>query len=255
VLGVATSPRRGATDVLVQAALLGARSAGADTKFITLAGQTIAGCDGCDRCLDVGHCVITDGMAPIYPAMLDADVIVVGTPVYFGAPSALCKAMMERVEGFGIDEKALRFKIGGALAVAASDHGGQESAMAALHLWFQINEMIPIGITTPGAGWGVGGRSVEAEDILNETVKATATGRSILVTEAAWLYGAKLVTHATIVRAGIAATGLDLPNRPYGADLPAAFPDDISQLRLESTHPALTPGWSTPVTTAHESQE
>jgi multimeric flavodoxin WrbA len=232
VLGVSASPERGATQVLVRAALLGAGAEGAATTFADLRGKRITPCNGCGPCIERSRCVIDDDMESLYPALLASDVVILGTPVYFGSPTALCKAFMERVEGFGIEEKKLRFKIGGAIAVAASDHGGQESTMAALHLWFQINEMLPVGITTSGAGWGVGARAPTTPEILTQTVRSTTDERRIRVVEAAWLYGRKLARVAGIVQAGLATSGLDLPDRPYGQGLPATFPPELAELEL-----------------------
>src|SRR4051812_18198547 len=107
VLGVSASPRaNGATSVLVQAALLGAREVAETTsEYVSLAGRTVHPCDGCIACLKAGRCVVEDDMQPLYDTLLAADVILVGSPAYFGTASALCKAFMERVEGFGVSEK------------------------------------------------------------------------------------------------------------------------------------------------------
>jgi multimeric flavodoxin WrbA len=239
VLGVAASPHQGATEVLVQAAMLGVQSLGATAEYVSLAGSTIAPCNGCGDCLDAGRCLITDDMTLMYPRLLAADAILIGTSVYFGMPSGLCKAFLERVQGFGVDEKRLRFKVGGAIAVAASDHGGQESTMAALHLWFQINEMLPVGITTPNAGWGVGGRATEGEDILAQTMRATGADLEVPTVKAAWLYGRKVALTAAVVQAGLEVTGLDTLNRPYGTDLDEASPPELASLAIGAVHVAL----------------
>jgi len=253
VLGVSGSPRGGSTDVLVRAALLGAEQvAGTEADFLPLAGRAIRGCDGCDPCLESGRCRFQDDMQPLYARLLRADVILLGTPVYFGAPSALLKAFLERVEGLGVQEKALRLKVGGSIATAACRNGGQETALQALHLWFLINDMLPVGLTSPVVGWGVAGSAMEATEVLEDMVNATNEAppdadpalvrsfppeisehryRLVRTVEVAWLYGRKLATVGILVRAGRAATGLDLPDLPYGGNLPAAFPPELVELR------------------------
>jgi multimeric flavodoxin WrbA len=233
VLGVSASPRHGNTSILVQAALLGAaRVPGVATEYVSLAGRAIGQCDGCGPCLEQGRCVIDDDMRPLYPMLLAADAIIVGTPVYFGSPTALCKAFMERVEGLGVREKRLRLKVGGAIATGASRNGGQETALAALNLWFHINDMLPVGITAPVSQWGataVTGSDPEAAH--GDRVDLAMTPHSATAPEMAWMYGRKVATIATIVQAGIQATGLDLPDVPYGHSLPQAFPPELRAIR------------------------
>jgi multimeric flavodoxin WrbA len=193
-----------------------------------LAGKRVEPCNGCEACIEAGACVIDDDMTPLYPLLLEADAIVVGTPVYFGTVSGLCKAFMERVEGLGIAEKRLRLKVGGAIATGASRNGGQENALATLHLWFHINDMLPVGTTSPVTQWGVAGHTGHPrEDVVDDVIPLKMSGREIRSLEAAWLYGRKVATVTRIVDAGRRSTGLDLPDlRPYGFDEPP-FPEGL----------------------------
>jgi multimeric flavodoxin WrbA len=233
VLGVSASPRRGNTSILVQAALLGAgRVPGVATGYVSLAGRTIGQCDGCGPCLDQGRCVIDDDMRPLYGKLLAAAAIIVGTPVYFGSPTALCKAFMERVEGLGVREKRLRLKVGGAIATGASRNGGQETALAALNLWFHINDMLPVGITAPVSQWGATAVTGNDPDAAHgDRVDLAMTDHAVTAPEMAFMYGRKVATIASIVQAGIAATGLDLPDAPYGHSLPQPFPPELRDIR------------------------
>jgi multimeric flavodoxin WrbA len=233
VLGVAASPRRGNTGILVRAALLGAAEVpGVVTEYVSLAGRAIAACDGCDRCLQQGGCVLDDDMQPLYGRLLEADAIILGTPVYFGSMSALCKAFMERVEGLGVTSKRLRLKVGGAIAVGASRNGGQETALAAINLWFHINDMLPVGITAPVSQWGMTGvTGADPTDALRDEVDLKLVPHSVKATQMAWMYGRKVATVTRIVRAGVLASGLDLPDAPYGHSLPRPFPPELDELQ------------------------
>jgi multimeric flavodoxin WrbA len=170
-------------------------------------------------------------MQPLYESLLRSDAIIVATPVYFGMPSALCKAFLERVEGFGIREKKLRLKVGGALASGGSRNGGQETAMLAINLWFHINDMLPVGITAPVAGWGAAGNSGHSPGgIAEDRFRLTNTGNETSSLEVAWMYGRKIATVAMMVKAGRAALdGLDLPDGPYGWTMPS-FPSELNAL-------------------------
>lgn len=234
VLGVSGSPRSGATSRLVRAALRGAEEvSGVATEYVSLAGRRINACDGCIACLEAGGCVIDDDMQPLYRAMLAADAIILGSPVYYGSPSALCKAFMERVAGLGLREKRLRLKVGGAIAAGGSRNGGQETTLLAIHSWFFSNDMIPIGITAPVTQWGVtSSGGLGADDVERDIFELHMSGRTIPALGIAWMYGRKIATMTRILRAGVAATGLDLPDTPYGYEMPDSFPEDV--LHFES---------------------
>jgi multimeric flavodoxin WrbA len=233
VLGVSGSPRAGgATSRLVRSALLGAEDVpNVRTRFVGLASMRIAGCDRCAQCIGAGECLIRDDMAPLYDLLVEADALILGSPVYYGAPSALCKAFMERVAGFGLREKKLRFKVGGAIAAGGSRNGGQETTQIAIHSWFHSNEMIPVGITAPVTQWGPtssGGLGID--DVERDVFELKMSGRTIRAKEIAWMFGRKVATVTKIVRAGVAATGLDLPDGPYGYELPATYPPALEAI-------------------------
>ncbi|MGP1673733.1 MAG: flavodoxin family protein [Candidatus Limnocylindrales bacterium] len=231
VLGVSGSPRLGATHRLVNAALLGARQVtGTTTSYVSLAERRINPCNGCGPCMRQGSCVIDDDMQELYGELLAADAVILGTPVYYGAPTALCKAFMERVQGFGSGEKKLRLKVGGGIATGQGRNGGQETALQAINIWFHINDMLPVGITSPSGQWGVTAQSgFDPDDLATDTIPLKKVSRSMRSLDAAWLYGRKIATVASIVQAGKEASGLDLPDRPYGQNLPEAFPEEIGR--------------------------
>jgi multimeric flavodoxin WrbA len=242
ILGVSGSPRvGGATSRLVRAALLGAEeSPGTRTVFVDLATRRIAGCDRCAACIAAGDCLIDDDMAALYPLLLEADAVILGSPVYWGSPSALCKAFMERVAGFGLREKKLRLKVGGAIAAGGSRNGGQETTLIAIHAWFHFNDMIPVGITAPVTQWGpTSSGGLGLDDVEDDVFELKMSGRSIRAKEIAWMYGRKVATVSRIVLAGRAGTGLDLPDTPYGFELPERFPAALDAIGPAEPTPAL----------------
>jgi multimeric flavodoxin WrbA len=243
VLGVSTSPRaNGATSVLVQAALVGAREVeGATTEYVSLAGKTINPCDGCWPCLKAGRCVVDDDMQPMYDKLMAADAILIGTPAYFGSACGLCKAFLERIEGLGVAEKSLALKVGGVITTAGSRNGGQETAAIGVNAWFHINDMLPVGITSPVAQWGATGNTgFDTEDVHRDEIRLTPWpeelgtptrhSETLLSKELAWLYGRKLASVATIVKAGVEASGMGMPDKPYGWTLPEKYPDEIYEI-------------------------
>ena len=93
VLGVVGSPRKdGNCDVLVKEFL---DSADADTEYIFLNHKKLFGCNACMAC-ENGDCVIDDDGNDIIKSLLDADVLVFATPIYYGQMSAQAKAFVDR---------------------------------------------------------------------------------------------------------------------------------------------------------------
>ena len=97
VLILSGSPRRGGnSDTLCDEFKKGAIEAGNEVEKIFVTGKNIAYCKGCYACKDTGVCVIRDDMAEVLQKMLDADVIVLSSPVYFYSISAQLKAVIDR---------------------------------------------------------------------------------------------------------------------------------------------------------------
>jgi hypothetical protein len=95
--------------------------------------------------------------------------------------------------------------------------------------------MIPVGITSPVSQWGVSGTAGYApRDIHDDVVPLPLTGGSITTPHIAWMYGRKIATIAKIVRAGVDASGLDLPDAPYGYGVPPSFPAELDALDPEA---------------------
>jgi multimeric flavodoxin WrbA len=221
----------GATSRLVRSALLGAEDvARTRTVYVSLATLRVAGCDRCAECIAAGGCLIDDDMTRLYPLLLEADAVILGSPVYWGSPSALCKAFMERVAGFGLREKKLRLKVGGAIAAGGNRNGGQETTQIAINAWFHTNDMLPVGITAPVTQWGpTSSGGLGLDDVEHDVFELKMSGRTIAAKEIAWMYGRKIATVTRIVRSGLVASGLDLPDTPYGFELPA-FPPGLSAI-------------------------
>ena len=82
VLGLVGSPRKsGNTEVMVKAALNGAKSSGAETNMINIAELSIGGCKACMYCRTHDGCAVKDDMQKIYKEIESADAVVIGFPV------------------------------------------------------------------------------------------------------------------------------------------------------------------------------
>ena len=102
IYAVNGSPRKnGNTAQLLQKALEGAASVGAEVKLIQLADLDFSGCRSCFACKKLANpspgCVLKDDLAETLKELLQADGIIMGSPIYFGAESGLYRNFLERL--------------------------------------------------------------------------------------------------------------------------------------------------------------
>lgn len=97
------SPRKGwNTTKLLEKAMEGAASAGAETELLNIYDKPFKGCVSCFACKVKnskcnGLCAYRDDLRPLLEKAYEADVIVVGTPVYFNNMTAGTRAFLERL--------------------------------------------------------------------------------------------------------------------------------------------------------------
>jgi multimeric flavodoxin WrbA len=97
VLGLFGSPRKGGnTEILLEEALKGAAMEGAEVERLHLTDFTITPCKECHGCDKTGNCVILDDMQRIYPKLLEADIIILASPIFFYGITAWAKALVDR---------------------------------------------------------------------------------------------------------------------------------------------------------------
>lgn len=109
VLGIMGSPRiKGNTDLLLDEALKGAKSQGAETEKIIVDKLKIAPCKEYYGCLRDGKCVIRDDMDDIYPKLLESDIIIIASPMFFYSVTAQLKALIDRCQAIWARKNILK---------------------------------------------------------------------------------------------------------------------------------------------------
>ena len=98
VLILSGSQRKGGySDVLCDEFAKGARDAGNDVEKIRVVEKKIAPCTGCYYCKDhAGKCAFNDDMADVLQKIIDCDVLVLSSPVYFYSVCAQLKTVIDR---------------------------------------------------------------------------------------------------------------------------------------------------------------
>ena len=154
------SPRKsGNTSALVKAFAEGAESAGHTVTEFFLDGMDIHGCKGCFG----GHsskdcpCVQKDGMAQIYPAVKNSDMVVLASPLYYWTMSGQLRTALDRL--FALEEGDGNLLRGNgrssALLMAAEGHGFEDAVLYYDHLmehlrWKSVGKVLCGGVMDIG---------------------------------------------------------------------------------------------------------
>ena len=87
----------GSTAMLVDNFIKGATEAGHTIDEIDAAHSNISPCIGCVHCGYEGECVLNDDMDKIRQKILDSDMLVFATPLYYYGMSAQLKTLIDRL--------------------------------------------------------------------------------------------------------------------------------------------------------------
>ncbi len=133
VLILSGSPRKeGNSDILCDEFAKGALDAGNSVEKIRIAEKKIAPCTGCYYCKNNGgRCAFNDDMGDILQKIIDCDVLVLATPVYFYSMCAQLKTVIDRTVArwTEIANKDLFY----IMTSADDDEDTMDSTLASLH--------------------------------------------------------------------------------------------------------------------------
>jgi multimeric flavodoxin WrbA len=145
VLGINCSPRKGGnTELLINEVFKALEKEGIKTEFFQLGGKDVNGCIACMKCRKKkdGFCHQKNNVInKCIERILNADAIIIGSPVYNADITADAKAFIEVASyALGSAGKRLRHKPGA--AVIAVRRAGAIHAFDSINHFFLINEMI-----------------------------------------------------------------------------------------------------------------
>ncbi len=155
ILGICCSPRKGKNTAAALRICLDAVTAvdgRIEVELIELAGWKIPGEVAAGITLAAGERDDFPSLVPKLSSPLVAGIIL-GTPVYFGNMSSLCKAFLDRCIVFHKD-RLLANKVGGVLAVGGGRNGGQELTIRSVQVALMSQQMIVVGDAPPTGHWG-----------------------------------------------------------------------------------------------------
>lgn len=92
--------RRDANAQLIKSAARGAESVDDDVEYVDLYKFDLHGCMNCTICKNedkVGKCYWRDDVSPLIEKILNADTLLIGTPIFFTEPTSHYRALVERL--------------------------------------------------------------------------------------------------------------------------------------------------------------
>ena len=129
-----------------------------ETELVDISRMKIEDCKGCHVCFlrsgQGSFCpVIHDDMDAVYPKMIEADGIIVSSPVHWWSSTSKLRRFIDRCNTFcgsGNTEYAgaMYNKAGGIITVAYDIHGGTEVAATHLATWMLTLNMAVVGTQT-----------------------------------------------------------------------------------------------------------
>jgi len=152
IIGISGRHRNGKTTAAALAIALEAAKAvdpqRIETELIELANMKMNGDMAAGVPLEPGG---RDDFPDVAARLTGADVggIIIGSPVYFGSMTSLCKAFLDRCIALRMRKFALGGKVGGALAVGGVRNGGQELTLQAIQAAMMCQEMVVVGDGRP----------------------------------------------------------------------------------------------------------
>ena len=114
---------------------------GIETELFQLGKSPVAGCTACGACAKTHRCVIDDKVNLFVEKLLEAEGLVVGSPVYYAGPAGQVTAFLDRV--FYCKGGLYANKLGA--AVVSCRRGGASAAFDRLNKYFTISNMYVAG--------------------------------------------------------------------------------------------------------------
>lgn len=117
---------------------------GIETEVIQIGGRDIHGCMSCSRCRELGRCVIDDIVNEVAAKLMEADGMVIGSPVFYGSPNGTLLSLLDRLF-FSLEGHSKHMKVGA--SVVSCRRGGNTATFDVLNKYF-LSAGMPLAPST-----------------------------------------------------------------------------------------------------------
>lgn len=138
------SPRKsGCTHTALSLVGEGLAKGGIDSDEFWVGAKPVAGCVGCNRCAELGHCVFKDDKVEEFLGIAGGyDAFVFGSPVYFSGVAGSMKCFMDRA--FFSNRGRVGFALKPAAVVASARRAGTTATLEQLEKHLQHQQMVQV---------------------------------------------------------------------------------------------------------------
>ncbi|MDR2339526.1 MAG: flavodoxin family protein [Deltaproteobacteria bacterium] len=147
VLAVNGSPRpKGNTSVMIEWCLEAIEDGGLKTEVYQVGGKPVLGCKACYGCArqEKPRCVQKDFMNELIAKAIEAEALILASPVYFADLTPELKAVIDRLGYVSLHHGSLLARKPGA-AVVVARRAGHVHTFDSINHFFGINQMLTVG--------------------------------------------------------------------------------------------------------------
>jgi len=156
VLGICGSPvKESNTELIIKEGLESVEQEGVQTDIFNVQSKRIEDCRHCNWCMgkqDEGNfCAVKDDMEELYPKVVEADALMIASPVYLARMSGHLASVLDRLRCIHYGKHyagGMKHKVGAAIAVSWFRNSGIETTLASIHWAFLTYQMV---IAVPGS--------------------------------------------------------------------------------------------------------
>ena len=152
------SPRKnGNSAYLAEQFIKGAEEKGHEVFRFDCAFKQVEPCRACNRCGMNGPCIFNDDFQELRPRLIEADMVVFATPMYYFGISAQMKRVIDRFYAINGQIKGVSKKA--ALVMTYADTSTKEAEPMRVHYhtlmdylgWTSVGEVVASGVWTVGS--------------------------------------------------------------------------------------------------------
>ena len=141
---------------------------GVEYELFDMHGKKAQGCIHCNWCMAKqkagSYCAVEDDLTGLYPKILEADGLLIGSPVYLGRLSGHLASLLDRTRCLHYGREyagAMKHKAGAAMAVSWYRNSGLETTLSTIHWAFLTYQMV---VAVPGSLSTFGGAGLTSLD-------------------------------------------------------------------------------------------
>ena len=120
---------KGCTYTALNEVSRGLNENGIQAEIINIGNTAVSGCNGCFSCRNTGRCIQEDIVNQTAEKIIEADGMIIGSPVYFSSPNATLIAYLDRL--YAAYGNHLRYKPCG--CIVSARRAGTTSALEVLN--------------------------------------------------------------------------------------------------------------------------